>query len=145
MWTLPNLERRPKLLAGLFSLAFPTDIRKGSSMDDQKSISRIVELATAIKHSVAKIQDDLDALGALSPTFHEDAPPIPVEVHGARDVVLDATMELHDLLTDPMNTIHRSARVRHLIPVRIGSSHLHRHRAISRLVCRPLRASTSHV
>lgn len=75
-------------------------------------VPRIIQLATTIKDSVLKIQETLDTLGALSPSFDENAPPLPAQISAAQDMVLDATAELHDLLTEPTNMIHRSARVK---------------------------------
>lgn len=98
-------------------LSFLTTI----SMDNPENISRILQLSATINASVVKIQKVIDALGVPSPTFNEDAPTLPAEIDEARDVVLDATAELHDLLTDPMNMIHRSARVRLLATLQSGS------------------------
>lgn len=72
---------------------------------------RIVSLATVISSSVARIQDIIDAQGAPSPSFDENAPSLPLEITEAQDAVLDAAAELQDLLTDPLNMIHRSSRV----------------------------------
>jgi hypothetical protein len=80
-------------------------------MDPKKSIPQIIQLATTISLSVAKIQAILDNQGAPSPSFDEHAPPLPVDIAEAQDAVLDATAELHDLFTEPLNIIHRSARV----------------------------------
>ncbi|EFE34668.1 O-methyltransferase, putative [Trichophyton benhamiae CBS 112371] len=75
-------------------------------------VPRIIQLATTIKDAVLKIQETLDTLGALSPSFDENAPLLPVHIGKAQDIVLDATAELHDLLTEPTNMIHRLARVK---------------------------------
>lgn len=80
-------------------------------MDSSQSIPRLIQLATTINLSVAKIQQVLDSQQAPTPSFDEDSPPLPVDIREAQDVVLDATAELHDLLTDPLNLMHRSARV----------------------------------
>ncbi|KAK0625348.1 S-adenosyl-L-methionine-dependent methyltransferase [Bombardia bombarda] len=66
--------------------------------------ARIMELAQTISASVAEIDKTLSALGLQSPSFDEDAPTEyrPREVSDARDVVLDATAELHDLLLEPL-------------------------------------------
>ncbi|OAL70068.1 hypothetical protein A7D00_5597 [Trichophyton violaceum] len=79
-------------------------------MDPVMPVPRLIQLATTIKDSVLKIQEILDTLGALSPSFDENAPPLPVQIGEAQDIVLGATAELHDLLTEPTNMIHRSAR-----------------------------------
>ncbi|EGE01163.1 sterigmatocystin 8-O-methyltransferase [Trichophyton equinum CBS 127.97] len=79
-------------------------------MDSVMPVPRIIQLATTIKDWVLKIQETLDTLGALSPSFDENAPPLPAQISAAQDMVLDATAELHDLLTEPTNMIHRSAR-----------------------------------
>lgn len=80
-------------------------------MDQNTCTSRIVQLAATISLSVAKIQNALDEKGLPSPSFDENAPPLPGIISEAQSVVLDATAELHDLLTDPMSMIHRSTRV----------------------------------
>jgi hypothetical protein len=94
--------------SSVVQLSFPTSTR----MNNHEPVPRIIQLASTIKSSVATIQKVLDALGAPSPTFDENAPMLPPDIDEAKDVVLDATTELRDLLTDPMNIIHRSARVR---------------------------------
>lgn len=81
-------------------------------MDPVVPVPRIIQLATTIKDAVLKIQETLDTLGALSPSFDENAPLLPVHIGKAQDIVLDATAELHDLLTEPTNMIHRLARVK---------------------------------
>lgn len=81
-------------------------------MDSTTSLPKLVQLAATINISIAKIQQVLDAEGAPSPSFDEDAPPLPAGIAEARGAVLDATAELHDLLTEPLNMIHRAARVR---------------------------------
>jgi hypothetical protein len=90
-------------------------------MDNSENISRILQLSATINASVFKIQKVIDTLGVPAPSFKEDAPTLPAEIDEARDVILDATAELHDLLTDPMNMIHRSARVRRLATIQSGS------------------------
>ncbi|XXH01443.1 hypothetical protein Hte_007803 [Hypoxylon texense] len=81
-------------------------------MDQNKSIPRIIQLAATINLSVAKIQEVLNAQGVPSPSFDENASldPLPVDVSSAQNAVLDATAELQDLLTEPLNIIHRSSR-----------------------------------
>ncbi|KJK79860.1 hypothetical protein H634G_04099 [Metarhizium anisopliae BRIP 53293] len=79
-------------------------------MDSSQSMPRLIQLATTINLSVAKIQQVLDSQQAPSPSFDEDSPPLPANIREAQDVVLDATAELHDLLTDPLNLMHQSAR-----------------------------------
>ena len=83
-----------------------------TTMDDSASpLPKLVQLAATINTSIAKIQAVLDSLGGPSPSFAEDAPPLPPGISEARDAVLDATAELHDLLTEPLTMIHRAARV----------------------------------
>ncbi|KAM5467369.1 hypothetical protein MauCBS54593_005337 [Microsporum audouinii] len=79
-------------------------------MEGTKPVPRIIQLAATISSSVLKIQETLDILGAPSPSFDENASPLPIDIGKAQDAVLDATAELHDLLTEPSNIIHRSAR-----------------------------------
>jgi len=77
--------------------------------------SRIVQLTRTILESVTRIEDGLDAKGIASPTFDEDATSkIPPELSAHHDAVLDATSELHDLLLEPLDLIHRHSGVRFL-------------------------------
>jgi hypothetical protein len=72
-------------------------------MASNKSSPRIAELANTIAASVAKLQEVLSAKNLPFPSFNEDAPSsFPLEASDARDAVLDATSELHDLLMEPM-------------------------------------------
>ena len=81
-------------------------------MASSTTVPKLRQLAAAIEAAVAKIQEALDAQGVPSPSFDEDAPALPSDIGEARDVVLDATAELQDLLTEPLNMIHRASRVR---------------------------------
>jgi len=77
------------------------------NMASNTSTPRIAELAKTIGDSVAKLQEVLKAQNAPFPSFDENAPAsLPLEASEARDAVLDATTELHDLLLDPMVLIH---------------------------------------
>ncbi|KAI2463102.1 S-adenosyl-L-methionine-dependent methyltransferase [Annulohypoxylon bovei var. microspora] len=77
-------------------------------MTSSETIPRIVQLAGAISTSVTNIQKTLCAKGIPPPSFDEDAPfNIPLEITKDHDIVLDATAELHDLLLEPLNLIHR--------------------------------------
>ncbi|KAJ4371312.1 hypothetical protein N0V83_004529 [Neocucurbitaria cava] len=79
-------------------------------MAPKESLSRIVQLARTISASVDKIEEVLVAEGIESPSFDEDAPfNIPLELSPQHDAVLDATAELHDLLLEPLNLIHKHA------------------------------------
>lgn len=78
--------------------------------------SRIVELAQIISESVAKIDGALAKEGLPVLSFDEDAPAgyLPKELSGARDAVLDATDELHDLLLEPLHLVKTHSGVRSL-------------------------------
>ncbi|EPE28206.1 S-adenosyl-L-methionine-dependent methyltransferase [Glarea lozoyensis ATCC 20868] len=77
-------------------------------MASKESLSRIVQLANTISTSVRNIEEVLSAKGIASPSFDEDASfNIPLELNTHHDAVLDATAELHDLLLEPLNLIHR--------------------------------------
>jgi hypothetical protein len=81
-------------------------------MASKLSLSRIVQLARIISASVDEIEEGLVAEGIDSPSFDEDvAFKIPLELSTQHDAVLDATAELHDLLLEPLNLIHRHAGV----------------------------------
>ncbi|KAK8071291.1 S-adenosyl-L-methionine-dependent methyltransferase [Apiospora hydei] len=64
---------------------------------------RIVELAQSIIDGVAQLETVFSDKGLPFPSFEEDAPHnFPLEAFDARDVVLDASAELYDLLLDPV-------------------------------------------
>lgn len=90
-------------------------------MDNSEDIWRILQLSATINASMAKVHKVIDALGVTVPSFQEDAPTLPAEIDEPGDVILDATAELHDLFKNPMNIIHRSARVRRLATIQSGS------------------------
>ncbi|KAK0712212.1 sterigmatocystin 8-O-methyltransferase [Apiosordaria backusii] len=73
--------------------------------------TRIIQLAQTISKSVARINEILLAQGLPTPSFDEDAPAnyFPGEVSNARDAVLDATAELHDLLLGPLHLVKTQA------------------------------------
>ena len=85
-------------------------------MSSNESLSRIKELANTISASVHKIEEVLSAKGIATPSFDENASfNIPLELSSEHDAVLDATGELHDLLLEPLNLIHRHGGVSVLI------------------------------
>ncbi|KAF7956540.1 hypothetical protein EAE96_003876 [Botrytis aclada] len=72
------------------------------------STPRILELAAIIQKAVPVLQDTLNEEGLPSPSFDEHAPTgIPEAAWDIRDALLDATMELHDLLLGPLNLLYR--------------------------------------
>ncbi|KAK4172414.1 6-hydroxytryprostatin B O-methyltransferase [Triangularia setosa] len=73
--------------------------------------TRIIHLAQAISESVAKINEVLSIQGLPTPSFDEDFPAniLPTEALDARDAVLDATAELHDLLLGPLHLVKMHA------------------------------------
>jgi hypothetical protein len=74
---------------------------------------RIVRLAQTISESVTKINDTLTARGLPEISFDEDTPyqQLPDDVSSARDAVLDATLELHDLLLEPTHLVRQATAV----------------------------------
>lgn len=81
-------------------------------MASKESRSRIVQLANTILASVNKIDEFLSAEGIESPSFDQNASfNIPLDITTDHDAVLDATAELHDLLLEPLNLIHRHGGV----------------------------------
>ncbi|KAK7743303.1 hypothetical protein SLS62_010675 [Diatrype stigma] len=73
---------------------------------------RIVELAQSIVDGVAQIQTVFSDKGLPPPSFDEDAPQnFPSEAFNARDMVLDASAELYDLLLDPVNLMVKRGSV----------------------------------
>ncbi|KAI1371715.1 S-adenosyl-L-methionine-dependent methyltransferase [Hypoxylon crocopeplum] len=85
-------------------------------MASSEAVPRIVQLANAISKSVSNIQRTLHAEGIASPSFEEDASfHLPLEASKDHDIVLDATAELHDLLLEPLNLIHRHGAHNNLV------------------------------
>lgn len=77
------------------------------------STTRILELAAIISSNTNAIDDYYQSNGLLSPSFDaKGSTVIPMEVDSARDAVLDATMELHDLLLDPLDLMYHHFNVR---------------------------------
>lgn len=82
-------------------------------MASSSNTPRIVELAAQISASVAELQEHLSAQGVPSPTFDEDSPPfLPADVSHIRAQLLDATAELHEVLTEPLMLIFKFGAVR---------------------------------
>ncbi|KAF2248979.1 sterigmatocystin 8-O-methyltransferase [Trematosphaeria pertusa] len=72
--------------------------------------TRIIELARSILENASTIDATLESQGLPTPTFEPSVSVLfPPGVTSARDTVLDATQELHDLLLAPMNLIQRKA------------------------------------
>lgn len=81
-------------------------------MATKASVPRIVQLASTISDSVAKIQDILSTQGIPSPSFDEDAPvSFPIAASDARDAVLDAAAEIYDVLLEPLNLLYKQSGV----------------------------------
>lgn len=75
--------------------------------------SRILELSSIISDSTKYIHAALAGKGLPSPSFDADAvATLPEEVSAARDALLDATAELHDLFLEPMDLLFRHGAVR---------------------------------
>lgn len=85
-------------------------------MASKESLPRILHLANTISASVKKMEQVLSAKGIPPPSFDEDASfNIPLQLTADHDAVLDATAELHDLLLEPLNLIHRHGGVSLLV------------------------------
>ncbi|KAI3324566.1 sterigmatocystin 8-O-methyltransferase [Xylariaceae sp. AK1471] len=79
----------------------PNNIMSGS-----QSLPRFVQLAQTISSSVTQLQETLLAHNVPFPSFDEDgAFEVPNEASNIRDVLIDATVELHDLLLDPVSLL----------------------------------------
>ncbi|KAK6844446.1 hypothetical protein PG995_014556 [Apiospora arundinis] len=77
-------------------------------MESKASLPRIAQLANIISESVTKMQAVLSAKNIPSPSFDEGYNfTLPLELSHEHDAVLDATAELHDLMLEPLNLIHR--------------------------------------
>jgi hypothetical protein len=71
-------------------------MRKAGTTD----ISRILELSAKTSENTKLIHDTLREKGLSSPSFQPDAAiEMPPELINARDTLLDATSELHDLFS----------------------------------------------
>ena len=76
------------------------------------SLTRIQQLAETISKNTALIQETLSAKQLPTPSFEPDANvQFPPETFQARNLVLDASQELHDLLQYPMNLIQSKSAV----------------------------------
>jgi len=72
-----------------------------------KDMNRIAELASIISEHTTKIDQYLTSNGFPTPSFSLDAAvesTFPEEIIAARNVVLDANMELSELLLGPRQT-----------------------------------------
>ncbi|CAN8104537.1 unnamed protein product [Discula destructiva] len=88
-------------------------------MVSHESLPRIVQLANVISASTTKIQEVLTAKNLPSPSFDEDYHfELHPEAAEAHDAVLDATAELHDLLSDPHYHLYRHAGHNNLVCLR---------------------------
>ena len=75
--------------------------------------SRILELSTLISSSTQKINEVLTASDLPLPSFEIDPTlTLPSELDSARDTLLDATSELHDLLYGFQNILSQYGSVR---------------------------------
>ncbi|KAI2468973.1 S-adenosyl-L-methionine-dependent methyltransferase [Annulohypoxylon bovei var. microspora] len=75
-------------------------------MAEQNGKPRIVELAERITEAVGRLQGIFVDKGLQMPSFNEDASSeMPLEAFDARDVVLDASAEIYDILLDPLTLI----------------------------------------
>ena len=69
---------------------------------------KIVELASIISENTAKIHEYLTSNAIPEPSFEISAPirlDLPKELQAARDAVLDANMELSELLLGPKEVV----------------------------------------
>ncbi|KAI1443297.1 sterigmatocystin 8-O-methyltransferase [Annulohypoxylon stygium] len=74
------------------------------------STSRLLQLATLIHESVAKLEEALSTKGFPSPSFDEDAPQqFPRDTVDVRDTIIDCAAELQDLLLGPLEILYRNA------------------------------------
>ena len=72
------------------------------------SNTRVVELASIIQSSTETLNTYLGSQGIGSPSFEIDAPDIsslPPEIAKARETILDATNELHNLALGPTQVL----------------------------------------
>ena len=72
------------------------------------NITRISELSYIISRATGKYDDYLSAQGLPTPSFapgYLHTSPLPSDVAGARQLILEATDELHALITGPVGTL----------------------------------------
>lgn len=82
-------------------------------MANQSTQPQIVRLAQTISASVDELQEILIAQNAEFPSFEEGAPEsIPQSASKARNAILEATAELHDLLLEPSAALFIAGSVR---------------------------------
>jgi hypothetical protein len=92
-------------------------------MESNVTAPRILELAAIIGKAAAEINTTLTNQGIPSPSFSEDAPEsFPQDISDARDIVLDATAELYDILLDPLTLLYQHGGVLD-VPFRIKNEH----------------------
>ncbi|KAF7534727.1 hypothetical protein G7054_g5962 [Neopestalotiopsis clavispora] len=85
---------------------------------------RIVQLAAAINEVVAKLNDILNSQGIPTPSFEENAPTtLPDDSADVQSTILDATLELHDLILQPMELLIRKTAQNNMAPFQ-AISHL---------------------
>lgn len=74
--------------------------------------TRIVELAAITANSTKALDEILASKGYAEPSFAENAQlSIPEEASSARDTILDATSELHEILLEPPSLLLRVGAV----------------------------------
>jgi hypothetical protein len=74
---------------------------------------RIMQLTATISEAVAKLNGILASRGIASPSFNEDALiDLPEDAADVHSLILDATLELHDVLLPPMALLIRKTAVR---------------------------------
>lgn len=79
----------------------PVTMTKGAS-------TRITELSSVISSVTSKYDDYLSAQGLPTPSFDPGAPPflpLPPDVAEAKQLILEATDELHALIAGPLGTL----------------------------------------
>ncbi|RAL07811.1 S-adenosyl-L-methionine-dependent methyltransferase [Aspergillus homomorphus CBS 101889] len=73
---------------------------------------RLLDLAASISTATTKMDAYLKERNLPYPSFEPNAPQtLPRELQDAKDSILDAASELHDLLTDPLTAFFESAPV----------------------------------
>ncbi|KAH7384627.1 putative Sterigmatocystin 8-O-methyltransferase [Pyrenochaeta sp. MPI-SDFR-AT-0127] len=115
-------------------------------MASKESLSRIAQLANTISASVRKIEEGLYAKGIVLPSFDENASfNIPLELNNDHDAVLDATAELHDLLLEPLNLVHRHGGIARQTPMTSDmTARLLRHAMTMRIFREPEPGMVAH-
>jgi len=91
-------------LEKIFQLKYSSLAEMDNSASHTMTLKRLLELAVNIHYNTHSIHEYLESNGLPLPSFASDTPKeLPVEISQAQDAVLDATLELYDMLMNPLS------------------------------------------